>query len=137
MTKIPAVLFGTDIPDPERGGWRQRTLPDGPWRDIDGRSPEEMRMDHKLADYEKPDEVPIFDARPYLIVASIITSALYLAAVFTAGLTTDNRLAWSLAIATMGVCYLAATLQMMAIPRSAAILLLCLSIVMGLAALVM
>lgn len=47
----------------------------------------------------------------FLAIGIYINSALYLSAVFTAGLWTGNALAWKLAIATFGTCYLAYVAQ--------------------------
>ncbi len=47
----------------------------------------------------------------WLYVAAILNSALYLVGVFLAGVATGNKLAWSLALVTMGLCYFAPVLQ--------------------------
>jgi hypothetical protein len=52
------------------------------------------------------------DARiqiPFL--GALVNSALYLGSVFVAGIVTGNRLAWTLAIAAMGVTYLSYIVQ--------------------------
>lgn len=50
-------------------------------------------------------------SREFLAIGCYINSALYLAAVFIAGLTTGNPWAWKLAIAAMGVTYLCFLVQ--------------------------
>lgn len=52
------------------------------------------------------------DQQRLVLISGILNSALYLTAVFVAGLVTGNKLAWLLAIATMGVIYLAVLWQM-------------------------
>lgn len=47
-----------------------------------------------------------------MIVGALLNSALYLSAVFIAGMLTANGLAWKLAVAAMGVTYLSFLLQM-------------------------
>lgn len=70
-----------------------------------------------------------------VLIAGIINSALYLTSVFIAGIVTNNPTAWRLAIATYGICYLAALVQV-TVPtyRTTAIILVILSIAFGAAA---
>lgn len=49
----------------------------------------------------------------------IVNSALYLAAVFVAGLLTQNAWAWQAAIGTMGVTYLSYAAHLVERPRAA------------------
>lgn len=74
-------------------------------------------------------------ASPMLMVSLILTSALYLSGVFIAGLITDHRDAWLLALACMGICYFTAFVQLV-LPtwRLTAIGLVTTSIIVGAAA---
>lgn len=124
MTNTERVLFGTDIPDPVHGYF---PLPFEEPTPING----DALMDERS--FAEPVPEPgAFDAAPYLLVAVIITSALYLSGVFIAGLVTDHRLAWLLALATMGICYLSAMVQLAAPTwRMSALLIVGASVVCG------
>lgn len=85
----------------------------------------------------RPNET---DDRRWLMLAVILNSALYLAAIFVAGLLTDHVIAWRLAIITFGTCYLAPLVQITStgpLARIIATAIVAWSIVLGLAALVM
>lgn len=60
------------------------------------------------------DTGPSTRRQTIVAVAMILASALYLSGVFTAGLMLGNRTAWLLALATMGICYLTALVQLAA-----------------------
>lgn len=55
------------------------------------------------------------DERPYLYIAILINSALYLTGVFVAGLMLGNGWAWKLALLTAGLCYLSYMVQLIAL----------------------
>lgn len=73
---------------------------------------------------------------PQMVVGAIVNSAIYLVAVFYAGLTYGHPYAWKFAIAAMGVTYLSYLVQIPgreAAPTIAAILVVA-SILLGAAA---
>lgn len=61
------------------------------------------------------------DERPYLYIAILINSALYLTGVFVAGLMLGNGWAWKLALLTAGLCYLSYMAQLIAMQAKAAV----------------
>lgn len=75
------------------------------------------------------------DQQRLVLISGILNSALYLTAIFVAGIVTGDKLAWILAIVTMGVVYVAVLWQMM-LPtdRLGAAIWLALSVVLGFAA---
>lgn len=93
-----------------------------------------------IGDFERDlwfTDEEIHPMRTLLVIASIINSALILSAIFIAGLMTNNGPAWKLAICTMGLCYVAPTVQLMfPAQRLIAMVLVGASVIFGLMALI-
>lgn len=55
--------------------------------------------------------------RDYMIIGLLLNSALVLTGIFVAGLVTNTRLAWELAIVSAGLVYFLYLFQLLGLPR--------------------
>ena len=90
--------------------------------------------DYDISGHMRPPEPAVFNPdRPYLIAGTILSGIIYLVAAFLAGLALDNRLAWTAALAALGINYLTYAAQIAGY-RPAATALNIVSIALGLGA---